>query len=61
MIVTKEPPEKAFADNAENEESPLVRRLRTLKWPDVPPGLRERSWQKFQRLREQEFPREEEE
>ena len=34
----------------ESEEGPLVERLRQLEWPTVDPELRQRSWQRFQKL-----------
>jgi len=33
-----------------DEDSPLVRRLRNLKWPEVPPDVRERCWREFQQM-----------
>jgi hypothetical protein len=38
----------ARAADGEDENSPLVQRLRNLRWPQVPPGVRERCWREFQ-------------
>jgi hypothetical protein len=34
----------------EIEEGPLVERLRRLEWPAVDPELRQRSWNRFEKL-----------
>ena len=34
----------------DSEEGPLVERLRHLEWPAVDPDLRQRSWERFQKL-----------
>jgi hypothetical protein len=36
--------------HAEDEDSPLVRRLRNLTWPEVPADVRDRCWREFQKM-----------
>lgn len=35
-------------EDEEDENDPLVQRLRQLKWPEVPAEVRERCWREFQ-------------
>jgi hypothetical protein len=46
-------PSIRYDDDDDEENGPLVDRLRNLQWPEVDPDLRERSWEQFQRMIDQ--------
>lgn len=37
-------------DEADEENAALVDRLRRMQWPTVDPELRQRSWERFQKM-----------
>jgi hypothetical protein len=45
-----DPPPSSGDPEVEEEEGPLVERLRHLEWPSVDPEIRQRAWERFQEL-----------